>query len=291
MTDTAEIFIDCRCNLAEGPFWHPQRRELFWFDIMKGRLFRADAGAKVLDRIQFDEPVSAAALIDYDTLMIASASGLLRLDIASGSHQKLFDLEAEKPKTRSNDARVAPDGSWWIGTMGKAGGEGAGALYHFAEGQFTTLLTEITVSNATCFSPDGSTAYFTDTPTQQIRKVALNAETGLPDGPWEVFVDLSGQAGFPDGAVTDSEGFVWNAEYGGGRVVRYTPDGKVDRIVEVPCPNVTCPAFGGEDLKTMFITTASQGLSDAVKQQFPLSGGIFSFEVDMPGVAEPVLRL
>ncbi len=291
VTERAEIFIDCRCNLAEGPFWHPLRRELFWFDIMQGRLFRADATAKVLDRIAFDEPVSAAALIDYDTLVIAGASGLYRLDVPSGARQKLFDLETDKPGNRSNDARVAPDGSWWIGTMGTDEGQGAGALYRFAGGQFTQLLSGITVSNATCFAPDGKTAYFSDTPTRQIRKVALDPETGMPASDWEVFVDLTGQPGAPDGAVTDSEGFVWNAEYGGGRVVRYAPDGKVDRVIEVPSPNATCPAFGGEDLKTLYITTAAQGLSDDQRASHPDAGGIFSIEVDVPGVAETVLRL
>ncbi len=102
----------------------------------------------------------------------------------------------------------------------------------------------------TCFSPDGALAYFADTPERKIERVALDPETGKPAGDWEVFVDLGGQPGFPDGAVCDSEGFVWSAEYGGGRVVRYAPDGRVDRVVTVPAPNVTCPCFGGDDLKT-----------------------------------------
>lgn len=291
MTDTAEIFVDCKCDLAEGPFWHPKRNELFWFDINKGRLFHADAKANVLDRIAFDEPVSAAALIDYDTLMIATASGLQRLDIASGAREPVIALEADNPDTRTNDSRVAPDGSWWIGTMGTTEVANAGTLYRYFEGEFTTLLPRQSIPNATCFSPDGRIAYFADSPTRQIRKVALNAETGLPDGPWEVFVDLTGQSAVPDGAVTDTEGFVWNAEYGGSRVVRYAPDGTVDRVVELPCPNITCPAFGGEDLKTLFITTAAQGMSEQQLAEYPLSGGIFRFDVDAPGLAETKLKI
>lgn len=291
MNAQARLFVDCRCDLAEGPFWHPEREELFWFDINAGRLYRANARGDILDRYEFGEPVSAAALVDHDSLLIASASGLIRLSISSGARTKLFDLEADNTGTRSNDCRVSPHGDWWIGTMPMGGSDTKGALYHFRSGVLTTLLTDVAVSNATCFSPDGSVAYFADTPTRQIRKVRLNPDSGLPVGDWEVFVDLTGQPGAPDGAVTDSEGFVWNAEYGGGRVVRYAPDGRVDRVVDLPCPNVTCPAFGGAELKTLYITTASQEMSPAARQEFPLSGGIFELDVDVAGVAETSVRL
>lgn len=291
MSDKAELFIDCKCFLGEGPFWHPERKELFWFDINVGHLYRANSAGEILGRIEFGEPASAAALIDRNEILVATATGILKLDIESAAKKKIADLEADNPHTRSNDARVSPSGDWWIGTMRNGSSDEHGALYRYREGQFTKLIDPVDIPNATCFSPDGSIAYFADTMTRKILKVALDKDTGLPAGDWEVFVDNTGATGAPDGAVVDSEGYLWNAEFNGGRVVRYSPDGEVDRVIELPCPRVTCPAFGGDDLKTLYITTAREGASPEELEKYPLAGSMFSIEVDVAGLPETPVRV
>lgn len=291
MSEMAELFIDCRLDLGEGPLWHPSRSELFWFDINAGDLYRANEAGEVLSVTHFGEPVSAAAVVDDAILMIASASAILRYDIAKKTWTKHIDLEAGNPRTRSNDSRVSPDGAWWIGTMGRKGETNAGKQYRYRDGKLSIIRPSVSIPNATCFSPDGKLAYFTDTPTRKILRVELDPATGLPIGDWEVFVDMSGGKPAPDGAVVDAEGFVWNAHYNGSRVVRYAPDGSVDRVVDLPCPHVTCPAFGGDDLKTLFITTAAQEMSADQLAAYPLSGSLFALKTDVPGQAETLIRL
>lgn len=286
MADGAELFVDCRLGLGEGPLWHGGRHELFWFDINAGKLFRADESGTLRSEIRFGEPVAAAAIIDDETLLVASASALLVTDIASGTTRRHMSLEADNPLTRSNDSRVCPQGAWWIGTMGTREQDGVGAVYHYRDGTLSLIRNKVTIPNATCFSPDGSVAYFADSLTRRIERVALDRQTGKPAGDWELFVDLAGQPGVPDGAVCDSEGFVWSAEYGGGRVVRYRPDGSVDRVISVPAPNVTCPCFGGDDLRTLYITTARQGMNDEQLAQYPHAGSVFRIRIEVPGQAE-----
>jgi sugar lactone lactonase YvrE len=292
MTDTAELFIDSRCELGEGPFWHPLQERLFWFDILNKTLFSATAGGIMVDRFTFDATVSAAAVIDTDSLAIASAEGIYRLQISSDTRELMTPLEPASTTTRSNDGRVNPSGGFWIGTMALDDPyrNAAGSLYQVRGGKVTKLLPNIHIPNATCFSPDGRTGYFTDGVTGTIMQVSIDTETGLPAGEWREFVKV-GLPSEPDGAVVDSEGFLWNAEWNGSRVVRYAPNGKIDRVVKVPVSRPTCPAFGGKDLKTMFITSARAWLSADELASQPTAGGVFAIELDVPGQAETLFKV
>jgi sugar lactone lactonase YvrE len=287
MTDTASLFIDARCRLAEGPFWHPLRQELFWFDIHNRMMFRADAAGEVLGRYEFDRKVSAAAVIDRDTLLVAGAHALIRFGLVTGERQIVAEFEQDHVGNRSNDSRVNPAGGFWVGTMSDAEAGPTGAVYQYRAGRIERLFGNVTVTNSICFSPDGATAYFADTPTNRILKCPLDRETGLPSGEWTLFADVSGHRGSPDGSVVDAEGYLWSARWGGGCVVRHAPDGSIDRIIEVPTPKVTCPAFGGPGLKTLYITTAR---NDAVSGDGPeRGGGIFAIDLDVAGQPEPLL--
>lgn len=292
MTDTAELFIDSRCELGEGVFWHPLVERLFWFDILNKTLFSATAGGIMVDRFTFEATVTAAGVIDADNLAIASAAGIFRLQLSTDTREILVPLEPDITTTRSNDGRVGPSGAFWIGTMGlkDPGKVAAGALYAVRDGAVTKLLSDIHIPNATCFSPDGRSAYFTDGVTRTIRQVSVDPATGLPNGPWRDFVKVDAPVE-PDGAVVDSEGFVWNAHWNGGQVARYSPDGKLDRIVKVPVSRPTCPAFGGKDLKTLYITSAREGLTPEQLAAEPLAGGVFAIEVDVPGLPESLARI
>ena len=291
MKDTAELFIDSRCELGEGVFWHPLQERLFWFDILNKTLFSATAGGIMVDRFTFEATVTAAGVIDEDNLAIASAAGIFRLNLKTDARELLVALDPEGA-VRSNDGRVGPSGAFWIGTMGLSnpGQVAAGALYSVRQGEVTKLLSDIHVPNATCFSPDGSTGYFTDGVTRTIRKVSIDKTTGLPNGAWLDFAKVEAPAE-PDGAVADSEGYIWNAQWSAGSVIRFAPDGSVDRIVKVPVSRPTCPAFGGKDLKTLYITSARQGMSPEQLAAEPTAGGVFAIEVDVPGLPENIVRI
>ncbi|WP_108397427.1 SMP-30/gluconolactonase/LRE family protein [Devosia submarina] len=292
MTETAQLIFDCKCQLGEGPIWHPGRQQLFFFDINEQILNAVNANGELVDQWLFNETMAAAGIVDDDTLVLFSEFGLKGFQISTGGIAPVHAIEADNNRTRSNDSRVHPSGAFWLGTMDNTEAEEAiGALYHFRSGILTKLKSEVRVPNATCFSPDGRTAYWTDTPSKKILKVATDPSTGMPIGEWSVFADVSDGGGYPDGAVVDSEGFLWNAKWGGGCVVRHAPDGSVDRIIEVPVSQVTCPAFGGADLKTLFITTAAKNLSEEQLAAEKVAGGLFAIDVDVSGQSEPLFQL
>jgi len=276
---TAQVFDPRRCALGEGPLWHPEREQLFWFDILAKRLLTRDEDGP--RHWQFGEHVSAAGWIDRDTLLIASETALFRFDIETGEQAHVAPLEADNPVTRSNDGRADPFGGFWIGTMGKAAEPGAGAIYRFFEGRVERLFAGITISNAICFSPDGRFAYFTDTPKRRIQRQKLD-DAGWPVGAPELFVDLSRDRLNPDGAVVDAEGCLWNAQWGAGRVARYGPDGSFLTAIALPATQVSCPAFGGPGLTTLFATSASEGIDAPAADD----GLTFSVETGIVGQAE-----
>ena len=280
---TAQVFDPTPCTLGEGAFWHPERGQFFWFDILGKRLYtRTDAdpgsGAR---HWQFDECVSAAGWIDRDTLLIASQTGLWRFAIDTGARILVAPLEATNRATRSNDGRADPWGGFWIGTMGFNAEPGAGAIYRYFRGELRKLVPDVTISNAICFAPDRSCAFFTDTKKGQIMRWPLDAQTGWPMGDATVFLDLSGQDFGADGAVIDAGGTLWNAQWGAGRVAAYAPDGRLVTTVTVPTPQASCPAFGGADLSTLYVTTAADGLPGD-----PLAGQTFSIATAHRGQAE-----
>jgi sugar lactone lactonase YvrE len=279
---TAEVFSETICELGEGPLWHPERGQLFWFDILGRRLLTREGGDE--RQWSFDEPVSAAGWIDRDRLLVASASALLVFDLSTGTAEKLCPLEADDQLTRSNDGRADPWGGFWIGTMGRRGEAGAGAIYRWHEGELRRLVSGITISNAICFAPDGSCAYWADTPTRRILRQQLGA-AGWPEGAPEVFLDATGAEWGPDGAVTDAEGCLWNAQWGAGRVARYSPGAELLSTWPVPTPQASCPAFGGGDMTTLFVTTAAEGGEPAP------AGCTFAIRTGTAGRPEPRVRL
>ncbi|MEO0380155.1 MAG: SMP-30/gluconolactonase/LRE family protein [Pseudomonadota bacterium] len=271
-----DVFDNCPCALGEGPLWHPTRKALFWFDIL-GKTLHCKGAAR--QSWTFDEYVSACGWVDEQTLLMASASGLWRFDVEGGSRDLVAPLEADNPATRSNDGRADPQGGFWIGTMGIKAEACAGAIYRYYRGEVRKLFDEITISNAICFAPDGRRAYFADTFSQRIQSVALD-DAGWPDGTPEVFVDLRADGLNPDGAVIDANGNLWNAQWGAGRVACYDPDGAFLRSIEVPASQTTCPAFGGPDGDTLFVTSAGHGAQDA-------QGGMtFSMDAGVSGQQE-----
>ncbi|WP_299665012.1 SMP-30/gluconolactonase/LRE family protein [uncultured Ruegeria sp.] len=270
----SHVYDDRPCELGEGPLWHPERKQLFWFDIIGKRLM-----SRKKDKPQvweFNEHVSTAGWVDHDTLMIASETGLWRFGLTSHTKDLIVPLEADNPVTRSNDGRADPWGGFWIGTMGKQAEAGAGSIYRFWKGELRPLVRDVTITNAICFAPDSSCAYYSDTVTGQVMRWELDAETGWPIGNATVFLDLQSEGLNPDGAVVDRSGNIWIAQWGASQVAAYAPDGRFLKTVGFDAEHTSCPSFGGDDLTTLFCTTARQGLEADALIQTPSNGMTFA---------------
>ena len=272
----SHIFDDRVCALGEGPLWHPTRQQLFWFDIVGKRLLtRTNDGPQ---EWQFDEHVSAAAWLDHDRLLIASESGLWRFSLIDGFRELVIALEADNPITRSNDGRADPWGGFWIGTMGKNAEKYAGAIYRLYKGELRNLFPSITISNAICFSPNRQFAYFTDTVTRLVMRQQLEQQDGWPTGQAEVYLDLRSENLNPDGAVIDTDGNMWLAQWGASHIACYSTDGQFITAIAFDALQASCPAFGGPELRTLFCTTAAVDLSAETRAQQPSNGMTFLSE-------------
>jgi len=249
-----EVFDDRTCLLGEGPLWHVTRDQLYWFDIIGKRLMTRTADGP--QEWQFDHYVSAAGWVDHTHLLIASDVELFVFNLTEGTQRHLTPLEADTPNTRSNDGRADPQGGFWIGTMGLNAEAGAGALYRYYRGELRQLRAGVSIPNATCFAPDGKSAYFADTAEHIVWRYALDKD-GWPNAAPEIYLDHRKSGINPDGAVVDAAGNFWCAEWGGSRVACYDLGGKFLEEIALPAPQPSCPAFGAGHL---YVTTALQGL-------------------------------
>lgn len=273
------IYDETPCRLGEGPLWHPERGELFWFDIMGKRLHIKGR------HWQFTRHVSAAGWVDDSRLLIADSIGLHLFDLASGTADQIVEIEADSPATRSNDGRADPWGGFWLGTMALDKASGAGAIYRYYRGEVSQLFSGLTIPNSICFAPDGSFALFTDTPTQVVMKQPLSDKDGWPVGAPEPWLDLRAEGLYPDGAVIDASGHVLSAQWGANRIARYSPDGALTETFLFPASETSCPAMGGPDLTTLFCTSATE------KAKGPDDGKTFSTPTRFKGQAEHQILL
>lgn len=260
---TPQPFDQTHCSLGEGPLWHPKRGSLFWFDINAHKMFEKGDGET--RSWQFDDFVTAAGWVDETQLLVAKKGALVLFDLTTGAQKDLCALEAENPITRPNDGRADPYGGYWIGTMGIELEPDAGAIYRYYRGELRKLYAPWTIPNSTCFSPSGTYAYFTDTPKGKVLRQRLDKD-GWPEDDPVVFLDLPNTKYRPDGAVVDANGNLWIAHYGYAKVTQFSPDGKELQVIDTPAKQMTCPAFGGNDLKTLFITSARQNLETPAEQ-------------------------
>lgn len=279
-----------RCHLGEGPTYDPATDTAWWFDIREGLLFEAKIGSGEVRRHVLGKMASALGRIDAARQLIVTEDGLYIRTVADGALSLYLPLEADNPATRSNDSRVHPSGTFWIGTMGRKAERGLGAIYALHRGELKRLFPNITIPNAICFSADGSVGYFADTDENVLYRVALDAATGLPlQAPTEL-IRHRGIGGL-DGAVVDAEDRIWNARWGGGCVDVYSPQGEHLRCLKVPASQASCPAFVGPDLSRLLVTSAWQDMDEAAKAADPEHGRTFLLEVGARGRAEPDVKL
>lgn len=288
MTAQVTCVWDLKATLGEGPIWH---RDALWFVDIKGhRIHRYDPANG--EGLVFNVPEQVtflAPLVDDAGFVVGLKSGLHRFSPVLGGFQPLIQVEDPALDNRPNDATVDARQRLWFGTMHDAETDKTGSLYRMDATGVARMDKDICITNGPCVSPDGKTFYHTDTLEKVIWAYDLSEEGLLSNK--RAFVRLSIDDVYPDGSVVDSEGHLWTALWGGFAVIRLSPAGEIVDRIDLPAPNVTKVAFGGPDLKTLYITTARKGLSDETLAQYPLAGGLFAAQVDVAGQPQHEVRL
>ncbi len=280
---------------GEGVVWHAAHNAIYWTDINRFLIHCLNLADSSVRTWLFDEPVTSLALTDRENvLVVALGSRVILWEPATDArHNPLFLLEGW-PAVRLNDARCDPRGSLWIGSMrnnvnadgssGEAGGQDGILIRLDPDAQATTWRKGVGVANTLAWSPDCRRFYFGDTLANVIWVYDYDASTGAIANERHF---LQGFArGSPDGSTVDSQGFLWNCRFCGNCIVRVAPDGKIDRIIEMPVKNITTCTFGGADLTTLFVTTASA----AAPRGDRLAGSLFSIQTEVRGQPENHFR-
>jgi sugar lactone lactonase YvrE len=264
--------------LAESPIWDAGTQTLLWVDIPPGDVHRFDPATGQDTATHVGVPVGAVAARRGGGLILAAALGFATLDEASGTVDWLW---AGGRGDRMNDGKCDPAGRFLAGTLTYARDPGACALYRLdpatQEGsppRVSVLLDGVTLSNGLGWSPAGDLMYFADTPLERVDVLDYDPATGQASGR-RLFVDLHDVPGRPDGLTVDSEGAVWIAMSRGGAVRRFSPDGRLDRVIEFPVRLVTSVSFGGDGLGDLYVTTSRENLTDSDLASQPLAGSVF----------------
>jgi sugar lactone lactonase YvrE len=282
-TDTLDI-------LGESAIWCGIDNVLYWVDIRAPALRRLEPQTGQVTSWAMNDLCAAIMLTTDRRLLLAMRLGVFAFNPADKTLKPFVAPEPESLNNRLNDSKCDRSGRLWTGTMRDFGLAQTGSLYRIGvDASCTRMLGDITVPNALSWSPDNRSMYFANTPDKQIRAYEFDAGEGQL-GAMKI-IETGNLPGRPDGATVDSEGCIWSARYQGSCVARITPQGKVDRIVQLPASHVTSCTLGGLDLRTLYITTARQKLSPADLDSQPLAGGLFAVRVDVGGLPEPRFTL
>jgi sugar lactone lactonase YvrE len=286
VADEVTVVVQTQAHLGEGPVWDAALQRLWWLDIKGKVLHWFDPGAGSAGSTALDRMIgSVAPRANGQGLLAAAEDGVGVLDPATGHFDKRVDEEPDRKANRANDGNVDVGGRYWFGTMADDERTVSGAIYRLdADWTCTRVLDDIHISNTLVCSPDGDWLYVADSPTGRIDRLAIDPGTGRVGArvPW-VTVD----AGAPDGSAVDAQGYLWNAQWGAGRIVRYAPDGRVDRIVAMPVSQASSCTFGGPELDTLYITTARHNLSAEQLAREPLAGSLLAFKPGVKGLPLP----
>ncbi|WP_018391098.1 SMP-30/gluconolactonase/LRE family protein [Ancylobacter sp. FA202] len=290
--ETAAHTLLCaeRCHLGEGPAYDAASDTAWWFDIVEKRLYEARLATGEIAVHTLPVMASALAMVDARRQLLITEGGLMLRDIASGRLESVAAVEADHAATRSNDARVHPCGTFWFSTMGRQAEKGAGTLYAFHAGAVLPLVPGITIPNAICFSPDGTLGYFADTALGELYRVRLDPVSGLPLEAPSVLHRHSGAGGL-DGAVTDAQGLIWCAVWGGARLNAYSPAGDLVRSLVTPARQTSCPVFVGKGFDRVLVTSAWEHMDADARAADPEHGRTFLLDIGVTGRAEPRVRL
>jgi len=288
MTD-ARLVLDCAARLGESPVWDAQEQALYFVDI-KGRAlhrYHPESGAHAVASVA--EDIGCIGLTKGRALIAGMRSGVFLIGRDGASLKKLADNAEDQSWSRFNDGRVDPAGRFLVGTIDEER-RGRAGLYRLDRSGLTKLLDGLMTSNGLAFSADGAQVWHADTPRFTVTRYAYDAATdALGEG--EVFCRLDEAApdrARPDGAALDVDGCYWTALYEGARIQRWSPHGELLREVAIPARCPTMVAFGGPELKTLYVTTAGGDRPEEERDRYPHAGGLFALEVDVPGRLEPL---
>jgi len=287
MRSPFECVLDIKASLGECPTWSVDEQSLYWVDINAPSLNRFDPLTGRNIAWPMPEAIGCFALRDAGRFVAALRSGMWLVDSSGKLERKIAAAPYDPAHHRFNDGRADAQGRFWAGSMNERRDASSARLYRLdAKLALTPMISDITISNGLAWSPDSRTMYHADTPTRTISAWDFDPPTGTIANR-RVFAQFSGETDRPDGAAVDREGCYWSAFYRGGKVVRLSPRGEM--VAEFPLPAI-CPtmcAFGGQDLKTLYVTTARQRRGAEELSRLPQSGGIFAMRVDVPGMPEP----
>jgi sugar lactone lactonase YvrE len=278
LSGSVELVLDGRAELAEGPVWDQARRVLWWVDINAGRVHRFEPVTGSDRFIEIGAPVGCIALAEDGALVVASSEALLHLDPETGAMETTVRFDPEPVPSRCNDGKCDPGGRFWVGRLALDRTRGAGTLNRLDGPGFASVLNDLTIPNGLDWPGDSRRMYFVDSIERTIWAFDYDTATGAL-GRRRTFATLDGaglpKSAVPDGLSVDADDCVWVAMWGGGCVLRFSPDGVPISRIEVPVARVSSCAFGGDDLTELFITTAREdAMPDELLAQ-PTAGGIY----------------
>ena len=293
--DAIQVAYDQAMAVGECPLWHAEQACLYWVDIDGFAVHRLHPASGVHQAWAMDSEPATLALCAGGGLIVALRSGVIHLDTNSGAVTPVAQAPYDTATVRFNDGKVDAAGRFWVGTLYEPRTLQAAQMFYLERGTVRLAWSGgMTVSNGLAFSPDHATLYHADTTSHRIDRYGVDVATGALSPPqrFQQFSTdkTSNYGGRPDGAAVDSEGAYWCAMFEGARVLRFAPDGTLLRTVALPLRCPTMVAFGGDDLRTLYITSASHKRSAAECAQYPLTGRVLSLRVDVAGLPEPLYQ-
>lgn len=271
-----EVLVDVKTRLGEGPLWDVESQRLYWLDGVAGTIFRCAADGSEVRAWDLPCRIGSMALRERGGALVALTNGLHLLDFETGELSFITDPEADMPNNCLNDGKVDRQGRFVVGSMDSNEREPTGNLYRVnADLSVGQLDGGIICSNGPCWSPDGKVLYFQDSYAGEIRAYSYDTETGMV-GDQRTFAKLDTQSGAADGSTVDEEGYLWNAQVFDGKIVRYAPDGRIDRVIEMPVLKVTSVMFGGPDLDVLYVTSMGAQLHPHFPADGVLRGSLFA---------------
>ena len=283
--------LAAQAELGEGVLWDAERQVVWFVDIKRHRLWHFDPATGSNAFAAAPGQIGWAIPAEGGLLLCGLKDGLYTFDPATRAFARLAAVPGEPAGNRLNDACTDSWGRVWFGSMDDGEKEASGSFYVFDRGEVRSAgPAGIPITNGPAVDPEGTRIYFTDTVAKRIMVADLTHD-GV--GEARLFADTSKHfpAAFPDGPVVDAEGHVWSAFYFGGCVARFSPDGKLAATVPIPARDVTKMGFGGPNLTTCYVSTATKNMSEADMAKYPLAGSLFAFEFPVKGFAQTRARL
>lgn len=272
--------------LGECPVWSVPEQALYWVDIRRPAIRRYTPATERVETWAAPAIVGAIGLCGDGQLVAAVGDSIALFDTRTGGLRSLARVPDMPAGHRFNDGRCDPAGRFWVSTMHNETRGPEGTLFRLGAGGLEPVLTGLRIPNSLCWSPDGRTMYFADSLAYAIERRDYDPATGRIGAPRPF--SISEPPAFPDGSTVDAEGRVWTAEFNGGCVVCHTPDGHLARTIQVPVARPTSCAFGGADLDVLYVTTASQNMTEAERAAQPLAGALLAYDLGVRGLPEPI---